>query len=865
MKKVAKNLFILLATVVTMCVLSVVASAETYGDLKYSIANNEITITGCSASATEVVIPSEIEGLTVTQIGYSAFKNCENLTTITIPESISKIYPNALKNCTNLTQINWNAKNVTNFSASSEVFYNVGISTDGTDVIFGDSVESIPDYLFWSYPKDYDPVVRVNIKSVKFGKSVSHIGKSAFFNCKNIKSVIISDLSSWCKINFAGSYSNPLCYAGQLYINNVLAENIIIPDDVTTISAGVFSYCSCLKSITMGKSVSHIEENAFYECKNLEAVKITDLSSWCKINFADLYSNPLYYAGKLYINDVLAENITIPDDVTTISADVFSYCSSLKSLTIGKSVTEISNNAFDTCSSLSEINVTPDNTEYASNNGVLFSKSLRILIKYPTAKQEIDYVLPSGVYRIMPYAFKDCKYLENIILNNDIQSIDSYVITNCNSLKSITISEQITTIADNAFNNCENLEKIYWNAKKVNDYSYSNNIFSNVGINGKGVTVIFGSTVEHVPAHLFYSDYFSYSAKITSVTFSKSIKSIGKNAFYNCAYLTKIYWNTNNVKNFFSDTTIFDNSGQQTDGISVVFGDNVTHIPSYILNNAYVKSVKIPDSVTSIGEYSFSYCLPLTEIDIPDSVTSIGQNTFYGCTALKDIYFYNPNCLNKGNISYGIHLGVTIHSHSGYAVNELANQYGYDFENLHVFSENLSTPANCTVAGKKYLKCKYCDVTTNVTELPPKGHTSETVKGFDATCTKTGLTDGEKCSVCGEITVEQKSIPMIAHTFGKWTVVKAPTASAEGREERACSVCGKKETRAVAKLDFILGDVNGDNQITAEDARLALRLSAGLENFEELNVSVDVVDYNKDKQITAEDARRILRKSAGLE
>ena len=72
-------------------------------------------------------------------------------------------------------------------------------------------------------------------------------------------------------------------------------------------------------------------------------------------------------------------------------------------------------------------------------------------------------------------------------------------------------------------------------------------------------------------------------------------------------------------------------------------------------------------------------------------------------------------------------------------------------------------------------------------------------------------------------------------------------------------LCAKPQTA------FVLGDVNGDNQITAEDARLALRLSAGLETLEKLNVTVAVVDYNKDNQITAEDARRILRKSAGLE
>lgn len=174
-------------------------------------------------------------------------------------------------------------------------------------------------------------------------------------------------------------------------------------------------------------------------------------------------------------------------------------------------------------------------------------------------------------------------------------------------------------------------------------------------------------------------------------------------------------------------------------------------------------------------------------------------------------------------------------------------------------------PATCDKVGYTGdVYCKGCNVKiADGSEIEKIAHTETLIKGKTATCSATGLTDGKKCSECGTVTVAQKIIAKTDHTFGEWIVVNAPTVTEKGSEERACTVCKTKETRAVDKLSYTPGDVNGDKKVTAADARIVLRVSAKLEKLE--GDYIKAADVNKDNKVTAADARTILRVSAKLE
>ena len=82
----------------------------------------------------------------------------------------------------------------------------------------------------------------------------------------------------------------------------------------------------------------------------------------------------------------------------------------------------------------------------------------------------------------------------------------------------------------------------------------------------------------------------------------------------------------------------------------------------------------------------------------------------------------------------------------------------------HVNTTTTTVDATCTEDGSVTVKCACGEIVSEET-IKASGHTEETVPGKAATCTETGLTDGKKCSVCGETLLAQETIPATGHKF----------------------------------------------------------------------------------------------------
>ena len=106
--------------------------------------------------------------------------------------------------------------------------------------------------------------------------------------------------------------------------------------------------------------------------------------------------------------------------------------------------------------------------------------------------------------------------------------------------------------------------------------------------------------------------------------------------------------------------------------------------------------------------------------------------------------------------------------------------------------------ATCTADGNQTRKCSVCGKTETKT-IAKTGHTVVIDKAAAATCTASGKTEGSHCSKCGTVIKAQTTIPAKGHTFGSWATTKAATCTADGNQTRKCSVCGKTETKTIAK------------------------------------------------------------------
>ena len=349
--------------------------------------NNSVTTIGTNAFRSCSSLTSVTIGDSVTTIGEYAFSGCSSLTSVTIPDSVTSIGQYAFSSCSNLTSVNI-PDSVTTIGSSA--FYNCRSLTSVT----------IPD-------------------------SVTTIGKYAFEDCSSLTGVYISDIAAWCNISFGSWDSNPLYYARNLYLNNELVTDLIIPDSVTTIGEGAFRYCESLTSVTIPDSVTTIGEDAFYECSSLTGVYISDIAAWCNISFGSWDSNPLYYARNLYLNNELVTDLIIPDSVTTIGEGAFRYCESLTSVTIPDSVTSIGNDVFKECSSLTSVTIGNSVTSIGSS------------------------------------AFYRCSSLTSVTIGNSVTSIVNYAFYGCSSLTSVTIPDSVTKIGDYAFQYCRSLTSVY--------------------------------------------------------------------------------------------------------------------------------------------------------------------------------------------------------------------------------------------------------------------------------------------------------------------------------------------------------------------------------------------------------------------
>ena len=347
---------------------------QAYGDIRYYIKDGEVTISGHSRSVSgKVVIPDTIDGCPVTAIGISAFSDCDSITSVSIPDTVTKIETCAFQACTGLDYINI----PTSVAYIGNQAFNSCIKLSSVTIPFG--VADIGDGAF-RYCE--------SLTTVTISKSVRSIGCGAFSFCKNLISVVIQ----------------PGCTA--------------------TICDDAFSYCERLSSIILPDSITAIGSNVFFQTAR-------------QLNYSEYENGVLYIGNHLIdvlpsFNEI---DYAIKDNTRCIADSAFFTCHNIKTVHLPQSVTYVGYRAFAGCINLASITVSGDNPNITSVDGVLFDKAQAVLILYPGGRSDESYKIPDSVTKIGAAAFFQCPYLKSITIPDSVRFIEKDAFLSCIDLK----------------------------------------------------------------------------------------------------------------------------------------------------------------------------------------------------------------------------------------------------------------------------------------------------------------------------------------------------------------------------------------------------------------------------------------------
>ena len=588
-----------------------------------------------NASITLMTLPN------VERIGKAAFRGCSKLTTLNLGNSLTTVGDKAFYECSNVTKLTFpnstqsiGASAFYNCSSVTEVTVGLGLRAIGANGFYG-----CKSFTALILPNDFTTMGEsafegcTKLTVAKLGESIDAVPAKAFKNCISLSEMVIPGTA--------------ISIGDQAFYNDSGLATITMNEGLKKIGSQVFWNNSGVIRFTIPGTVTSIGKNSFYGCTSVsyfifsdgdETLTIDNAS--CRSSIIDAKtSNSDYYNRKYdYFYDCPIRFLTLGrnlkysyyDNVSMYDLDGSSWKSvyrasapfvnkkDLRVVTIGPKVTFLYHHLFDGCTNLATLH------------------------------------MGQNLETIYTYAFKNCDKLAGVDFPETLKVIDNYAFNHCDILASTTFKESTThtlSINDASFKDCVSLTGVTFPGQlnKLGNSTYSNcPILKDVVFNDN----------QNFKPELTIGDYtFEKCPQIQSLSFPGRLTSIGNFTFKECTYLANVsfedsfnavklgYGAANASGSSIQSLPLFGNSNLQSLylGRNIVYNAKSEYGYSPFYNQQWLTDVRFGQAgtVTYNNDYLLYNVNNCEELLLPESLSSIGSYTFAGMTVLKGITIPN--------------------------------------------------------------------------------------------------------------------------------------------------------------------------------------------------------------------------------
>ena len=551
----------------------------------YDIVNGKaVVVSGGSVMYSgDVVIPETVEfggqHYVVDSIGEWAFNACSGVMSVKLPEKLRVIGRLAFVDCYGLTSIS--------FPASLKVIGDGAFQNcDGlTSLSFPEGITQIGDGAFQRCGRLETLFFPSTMKSIDWGvfcESHENEYGGGECTCDSIRRIEIKGIATWFNSNrFTERNHHVAAPYADLYVNGDLLTDIVLPDTMARIRPALFYGCKKLHSVVFPNNLKVIDDCAFENCTGIE-------------------------------------NLELPQGLDSIKSSAFSGCKRLKDMHLPQELKYIGMMAFGSCTEL-------------------------ISVSFPNKLENIAYG-----------AFESCKSLQSVVLPEGLKSIESCAFQNCISLTSVKLPSTLRFIDDCAFNQCnvgfEFASIVPPTIEGMNPLGDEDNLLYVPEEGIEAYRTAWSDKVNDILCLERQHDWdVTVEAEEKSSAVLQAVGGVSDNEAARNVVRLKVSGTVNSYDFMVMRNKMTSLRELDLTDAHVVYNPYEHYqdchswndsLPDYAFYRKELRVCKLPKSVTYIGQYAFSECRKLTNMDIPEKVQEIGYAAFTGCNRLKEVEFH---------------------------------------------------------------------------------------------------------------------------------------------------------------------------------------------------------------------------------